>query len=110
MRTGEVMDGEPAPEHLLYAAETKEEALPVIAKLCIRPTDTAKGRQIKLTNYMDLYKRYFGELPPDVHLFIRNEKDIPITYKKDVQAMLEEVGWKPRKVAQEPSLMGMGGD
>jgi len=110
LRTGEVMEGEPAPEHLLYAAETKEEALPVIAKLCIRPTDTPKGRQIKLNNYMDLYKRYFGELPPDVHLFVRTEKDIPITYKKDVQAILEEVGWKPRKVAQEPSLMGMDGD
>jgi anaerobic carbon-monoxide dehydrogenase, CODH/ACS complex subunit alpha len=110
LRTGEVMDGEPAPEHLLYAAETREEALPMIAKLCIRPNDTAKGRQIKLNHYLDLYKRYFGRLPPDVHLFIRNEKDIPITYKKDVQNILEEVGWKPRKIAQEPSLMGMDGD
>jgi acetyl-CoA decarbonylase/synthase complex subunit alpha len=110
LRTGEVMEGEPAPEHLLYAAETREEALPMIAKLCIRPNDTAKGRQIKLNHYMDLYKRYFGRLPPDVHLFIRNEKDIPITYKKDVQNILEEVGWKPRKIAQEPSLMGMDGD
>jgi len=104
------MDGEPAPEHLLYAAENMGEAIVMTAKLCIRPTDTGKGRQIKLNHYIDLYKRYYGILPPDIHLFVRNEKDIPITYKKDVKELLEEVGWEPREIPQEPSLMGMDGD
>jgi len=110
LRTGKIMDGEPAPEHLIYAAENMEEAIVMTAKLCIRPTDTGKGRQIKLNHYIDLYKRYYGRLPPDIHLFVRNEKDIPITYKKDVKEILEEVGWEPREIPQEPSLMGMDGD
>lgn len=110
LRTGKIMDGEPAPEHLIYAAETVEEAMPVIAKLCIRPTDTAKGRQIKLNHYIDIYKRYFGVLPPDINLFVRNDKDIPITHKKEVKDLLEEVGWEPREIPQEPSLMGLDGD
>lgn len=110
LRTAEVIKGEPAPEHLLYAAETREEATVMIAKLCIRPNDTGKGRQLKLNHYIDLHKKYFGNLPSDLHLFVRNEKDIPITYKKDVMRILDEKGWKPRKIPQEPSLMDFKGD
>lgn len=105
LRTGEVIEGEPAPEHLLYAAENREEATVMIAKLCIRPNDTSKGRQIKLNHYIDLHKKYFGILPEDVYKFIRVEKDIPITYKKEVMDMLEEKGWEPRALPQEPSKM-----
>lgn len=110
LRTGEVIKGEPAPEHLLYAAETREEATVMIAKLCIRPNDTGKGRQLKLNHYIDLHKKYFGNLPSDIHLFVRNEKDIPITYKKDVMKILDKKGWEPRKIPQEPSLMDFKGD
>lgn len=105
LRTGKVVDGEPAPEHLLYAAENREEATVMIAKLCIRPNDTQKGRQIKLNHYLDLHKKYFGTLPEDIYKFVRNEKDIPITYKKEVMEMLEERGWEPRALPQEPSTM-----
>lgn len=105
LRTGEVIEGEPAPEHLIYAAENRAEATVMTAKLCIRPNDTPKGRQIKLNHYLDLYKKYFDSLPDDMHLFVRNEKEIPIIYKKEVLKHLEEVGWKPRSIPQEPSLM-----
>lgn len=105
LRQGKVMDGEPAPEHLLYSAENRGEATVVVAKLCIRPTDTPKGRQMKLTHYIDLSKKYFGKIPDDVHLFVRTDKDVPITYKKDVMKILEEMGWEPREVPLEPSLM-----
>ena len=105
LRSGEVIEGEPAPEHLMYAAENRGEATVMIAKLCIRPNDTPKGRQIKLNQYIDLHRKYFGTIPDDISKFIRNEKDIPITYKKDVINMLEEAGWEPRALPQEPSTM-----
>lgn len=105
LRAGEVVEGEPAPEHLLYAAENRAEATVAIAKLCIRPNDTTKGRQIKLNHYLDLHKKYFGTLADDVYKFVRNEKDIPITYKKEVLKLLEDVGWEPRAIPHEPSLM-----
>ena len=57
----------------------KHGATVVTAKL-YRPTDTGKGVD-KINHYIDLYK-YYGELPPDIPVKIRNEKDIPITYKK----------------------------
>lgn len=103
-RSGNVVNGEPAPEHLLYAAENREEATVEIAKLCIRPNDTSKGRQLKLNHYIDLHKKYFGTIPQDVYKFVRVQKDIPITYKKDVMDILEEKGWEPRAIPQEPSI------
>ena len=110
LRKGEVIQGEPAPEHLLYAAETIGEATVMTAKLCLRPNDTSKGRQLKLNHYIDLHKKYFGTIPDDIYKFVRVEKDIPITYKRDVMKMLDEKNWKPRKLPQEPSLMDMEGD
>lgn len=110
LRKGKTVNGEPAPEHLLYAAENIGEATVMTAKLCLRPNDTSKGRQLKLNHYMDLHKKYFGTLPDDIYKFIRVEKDIPITYKRDVMKILEEKNWKPRELPQEPSLMDMEGD
>lgn len=106
-RTKEIVSGEPAPEHLMYPAETAEEAIVAIAKLCIRPSDNARGRQIKLSNYVDLYKKYMGTLPPDLHLFIRKETDIPITMKGEIMEYLKKVGWEPRELVAEPSRLGM---
>lgn len=110
LRKGKTVNGEPAPEHLLYAAENIGEATVMTAKLCIRPNDTSKGRQLKLNHYIDLNKKYFGTIPDDINKFIRVEKDIPITYKRDVMKILEEKNWKPRELPQEPSLMDMDGD
>lgn len=110
LRKKEVVAGEPAPEHLLYAAENREEATVMIAKLCIRPNDTSKGRQLKLNHYIDLHRKYFGTMPDDIYKFVRVEKDIPITYKRDVMELLNEKGWEPRAIPQEPSLMEMDGD
>lgn len=110
LRKGEVVAGEPAPEHLLYAAENREEATVMIAKLCIRPNDTSKGRQLKLNHYIELHKKYFGTMPDDLYKFIRVEKDIPITFKRDIMETLKEKGWEPRAIPQEPSLMDMNGD
>ncbi len=103
-RTGDKVYGGPAPEHLFTTAETKEEAIVLIAKLCMRPNDTTKGRAIKLTHYIDLHKRLYGVVPDDIHLFVRNKADIPITMKDEVLKILKEKGWKERRIP-DPTLL-----
>jgi len=103
-RTGDKVYGGPAPEHLFTAVETKEEAIVLIAKLCMRPNDTTRGRAIKLTHYIDLHKRLYGIIPDDIHLFVRNKADIPITMKEEVLKVLEEKGWKETRIP-DPTLL-----
>jgi len=103
-RTGDRVYVGPAPEHLFYAAESKEEAMVMIAKLCMRPNDTTKGRAIKLTHWIDLHKRLYGTMPDDIHLYVRNELDIPITMKDEIHKILEEKGWKENRIP-DPTLL-----
>ncbi|MBE0516150.1 MAG: CO dehydrogenase/acetyl-CoA synthase complex subunit epsilon [Methanophagales archaeon] len=88
----------PAPEHLIYAAETKEEAMVMTAKLCIRPSDNPRGRMIKLSNYIDLHERFYGRLPDDWHLFVRDVTELPPGRRKELARELEKIGWKPMKM------------
>jgi acetyl-CoA decarbonylase/synthase complex subunit alpha len=103
-RTGDKVYGGPAPEHLFTTAETKEEAMVLIAKLCMRPNDTTKGRAIKLTHYIDLHKRLYGVMPDDIHLFVRNWADIPITMKDEILEILEKKEWKEMRIP-DPTLL-----
>jgi acetyl-CoA decarbonylase/synthase complex subunit alpha len=103
-RTGDKVYGGPAPEHLFTSVETKEEAMVLIAKLCMRPNDTTKGRAIKLTHYIDLHKRLYGIMPDDIHLFVRSKADIPLTMRDDVVKILEQKGWKERPIP-DPTLL-----
>jgi acetyl-CoA decarbonylase/synthase complex subunit alpha len=103
-RDGERVYVGPVPEHLFYTAETKEEAIVMIAKLCMRANDTYKGRAIKLSNYIDLHKRYYGSMPEDVELFVRTPADVPITMKDEIVAILQEKNWK-EKVIPDPTLL-----
>lgn len=103
-RTGDKVYVGPVPEHLFYAAETKEEAMVMIAKFCMRPNDTTKGRAIKLTHYIDLHKRLYGTMPNDVHLFVRNHNDIPITMKDEIVQILKEKGWNETRIP-DPTLL-----
>jgi acetyl-CoA decarbonylase/synthase complex subunit alpha len=103
-RTGEEAYVGPTPEHLFCAAETREEATVMIAKLCMRPNDTSKGRAIKLTHYLDLYKRLYGTLPEDIHLFVRTIGDIPITMKDEVIRILEDKNWRETTIP-DPTLL-----
>lgn len=110
-----VMDGrkkelvnaeEPSPEHLSIVVESKERAIITMAKLCIRKNDTPQGRQLKLNHYISLYKQHMGTLPDDLQNFVRNDKDIPIVYKKEVVEYLKSVGWKPKPLLTLPTLIG----
>jgi acetyl-CoA decarbonylase/synthase complex subunit alpha len=103
-RTGDQVYVGPTPEHLFYTAETKEEAMVMIAKLSIRPNDTTKGRAIKLTNYIDLHKRFYGTMPNDIHLFVRTAADIPIIMKDEIIKILKKKKWKEGRVP-DPTLL-----
>ncbi len=93
-RTGEEVYTGPVPEHLFYAAETEEEAMMMAAKLCMRPNDTGKGRIIKITHYIDLYRKLYGKIPDDIYRFIRKKGDIPLTLKDSIEENLKMHNWK----------------
>jgi len=107
-RKREIVDtGEPSPEHLAYVCETKEKAMVMIPKLCIRKNDTPQGRAIKLNHYISLYKKYMGGgLPEDLHLFVRRDADIPLVYKKEARVYLKEIGWQPKEPVGLPTFIG----
>jgi acetyl-CoA decarbonylase/synthase complex subunit alpha len=103
-RTGDRVYVGPTPEHLFVAVETKEEAIVMIAKLCMRPNDTTRGRAIKLTHWIDLHKRLYGTMPDDIHLFVRTATDIPVTMKGEIMKILEEKKWKESTIP-DPTLL-----
>jgi acetyl-CoA decarbonylase/synthase complex subunit alpha len=104
-RTGEKVYAGPAPEHLFVAAETKEEAMVLVAKLCMRPNDTTRGRAMKLTHYIDLFQRHHGALPDDIPRYIRTTADIPVTLKGEITRILAQSDWKERPIP-DPTLLG----
>jgi acetyl-CoA decarbonylase/synthase complex subunit alpha len=93
-RSGERVYAGPVPEHLFTVAETREEAMVLVPKLCMRPNDTVKGRSIKLNHYIDLHRRFFGGMPDDLPLLVRVKADIPITMKDEVVRILDAGGWR----------------
>ncbi|HNX17874.1 MAG TPA: CO dehydrogenase/acetyl-CoA synthase complex subunit alpha [Methanoregula sp.] len=103
-RTGEDVYAGPAPEHLFVAAETQKEAMVLIAKLCMRPNDTSRGRAMKLTHYIDLSQRNFGTIPDDIPRYVRTPADIPVTLKGEITRILEQSGWKERPIP-DPTLL-----
>ena len=103
-RTGEKVYGGPVPEHLFFAAETKEEAMVMVAKLTMRPNDTSKGRANKLANYIDLHKRLVGGIPTDVYRLVRTPADIPLTMKDEILLHLAEHDWKESAIP-DPTLL-----
>ena len=105
-RSGERVYAGPTPEHLFYPVETLEEAMVMIPKLCMRPSDTTKGRAIKLNHYIDLHKKFYGTLPDDIHLFVRTVADIPVTMKDEILEFLKEKGWKEwENPSPDPTLL-----
>lgn len=105
-RTGDKVFIGPAPEHLIYAVESKEECMVLTAKLCVRPNDTTKGRMIKLTHYSELHKKFYGRLPEDLPMLVRTEADIPITYKEEIKEFLKAKGWEPHlQPTIDPTLL-----
>ncbi|MDI6730086.1 MAG: 4Fe-4S dicluster domain-containing protein [Candidatus Altarchaeum sp.] len=105
---GEIFDSESAPLHLSYAVKIKEEAMILISKLTLRPSDNTKGRSIKLSHYIDIYRTYAGKgknaFPDDLDKFIRVEGDIPMAMSDEIKEILKGNNWKPRKIA-DPTIV-----
>ncbi len=108
MRDGTEHVADPCPEHLIFAAESKEEAIVAMAKLCLRPADSTKGRSIKISNWVDLHKKYIGGLPHDLTTYIRVEADIPITIKDEVMGMLKAENWQPKEIIDPTMVERLG--
>lgn len=104
-RTGERVESEPGPPHLIYTAESLNECMVTVAKTCIRPNDTPRGRMIKLSNYIDLHMKYYGCLPQDLHLYIREDNEIPFKHRDEILKILKKMNWKPRKAPAEPLII-----
>ncbi|MFX0065297.1 MAG: CO dehydrogenase/acetyl-CoA synthase complex subunit alpha [Candidatus Hermodarchaeota archaeon] len=103
-KTGEEVYVGPNPASLLYVAESYEELIVMIARMCIRPNDLYKGRSIKISHYWELHEKYLGGPPDDVHLLVRDERDVPITLKDEIMPILKEKGWKPTRIP-DPTLV-----
>jgi len=108
-RNGERVYVGPVPEHLLVVAETIEECIPLMAKLCMRAADTPAGRSIKLTHYIDLNQKYLGGYPDDWHYFVRSEADLPMAKKAELLQILEsdqgwKIDWKLKKIVEGPKV------
>lgn len=95
----------PVPEHLSYVAETKEEVMTLIPKLCMRASDGVKGRQIKLAHYINLHEKYYNRVPDDLHRLVRTEKDIPTIIKDRILKALKKQGWTPVERIPDPTLL-----
>ena len=103
-RTGEKVYVGPVPEHLFYSAETKEEAMVLIAKLAMRANDTSRGRAIKLTHWVDLHQRLYGTIPEDLQMYVRRKADLPLTMRDEILKILEEKGWQETEIP-DPTLL-----
>lgn len=104
-KTGDQVYVGPCPEHLVYSAESKEEALIWGVKLCLRPNDTVKGRSVKLSHYIDLTRKLLGkDYPDDIRKFIRVEADVPLVYKEELMNILRNQGWTPSRIP-DPTLL-----
>ena len=103
-RNGNKVYGGPAPQHLLCSVETVEEVMVTAARLVMRPNDTNKGRMIKISNYIDLHRRQYGDYPDDLHRFVRSENDLPITLKAEIMAIIKDKGWEPVEIP-DPTIL-----
>lgn len=91
---GRTLDGNACannvPERLMTTAGTKEELMPLIAKLCFRPGDSHQGRSVKLENYIGLGEKFLGKMPDDWRAYVRSESDLPAAGKERLMKLLPE--------------------
>ncbi|MHC1566685.1 MAG: anaerobic carbon-monoxide dehydrogenase catalytic subunit [Candidatus Syntropharchaeia archaeon] len=93
--TGEKKEIEPGPVHMIIPVETKEEAITMAMKLCMRPLALRDPRLSSLENYNDTHKKYFGDYSDDWHLYVRSEQEIHAMRRMEMLRILEKKhGWE----------------
>lgn len=106
-RSGRRTDGPPVPADLAVVADTREEALVQIVRLCLRPNDTTWGRQTKLRHYLELCAQLLGHLPPDLAACVRVADDLPAERRPELLTRLEAEGWQPSFIPDPTLLQGL---
>src|SRR5512136_95459 len=92
---GRKRETEPVPEHLLIPVETKEEALTMIPRLFFSTSEMREGRAARMDFFLELYRIFYNELPPDWHLLVRSHLDIPTRHRiKLLKVLRDEFGWE----------------
>ncbi len=92
--TGEVREIEPAPPHLVYPVETKEEAVTIAVKLCFRPCALRDPRLSTIDNYTEIHENYFGELPDDWTFYLRSPMELHVMKRmRFLNILKQQYGW-----------------
>ena len=92
---GHKREVDPVPEHMIMPVETVDEVLAIIPKLGFIYQEMEVARQNKFSLYMSNYRKKFGSIPDDWHLYIRKEIEIPTANKAKLLRLLEEEhGWE----------------
>ncbi|MBP1747550.1 MAG: dehydrogenase/acetyl-CoA synthase complex, epsilon subunit [Deltaproteobacteria bacterium] len=92
---GRKRDVEPAPRHLIFPAETKEEALTMAMNLLTRPLDLRDGRATHIETYIDMFQKFYKKFPDDWQSFVRSEHELPVMKRmKLLKVLREQQGWE----------------
>lgn len=103
-RSGKIVTNRLSPLHLAVVVHKKEEALIEIARLCIRPNDTTKGRQTKLRNYIGFSKTFRGKMPEDIIDYLRVVDDMPEEYHEELTVLMNSGNWQPSFIP-DPTIL-----
>jgi acetyl-CoA decarbonylase/synthase complex subunit alpha len=92
---GRKRETEPVPEHLLVPVETKEEALTMIPRMFFSTSEMREGRAARMDFFLELYRIFYNEMPPDWNLLVRSHLDIPMRHRlKLIKVLRDEFGWE----------------
>jgi len=98
--TGELREIEPAPPHLIYPVETKEEAVTMAIKLCFTPCALRDPRLSTIDNYTEAHEKYFGELPDDWTYYLRSPMELHVMKRmRFLDILRREHGWEIQRTS-----------
>jgi anaerobic carbon-monoxide dehydrogenase, CODH/ACS complex subunit alpha len=92
---GSKRETEPAPEHFIVPVETKEEAITMLSRLFMSPSEFRESRATHLDTMIELYQIFYDQLPDDWNLLVRSHLEMPTRHRLKMLKMLrEQYGWE----------------